>query len=278
VGSIIKAFVPESTPSMAGYYNQLLNMLGSAGINYCTELNNNDHITCSIHLIGNEYVVKDSDADRSVEEFWLDESIKLKESDSEFRIFIWHPYEDSNISLKQEEFINSFRNKIGRNMTFCKHEAPLLFVEDVRSIVYEEKQFNYDTKFSNVFFIYNEIDEIKANDIVELVCDILKVEKLNIASQSELNYFEFIEQQTQKSEITAIYYNHTASWALPFTQQIWKKIGGASSNKTILLIGDNENEQNEEINFDAPNIINLRSSTELIPLEIKILYDKLFSN
>ena len=71
-----------------------------------------------------------------------------------------------------------------------------------------------------------------------------------------------------------MYFKETSDWALPFAQQIWKKVGGASSHTPILLIGDEDPETNMNKKFKAPKVISLIVSGELIPLEIKVNYDK----
>ena len=51
-------------------------------------------------------------------------------------------------------------------------------------------------------------------------------------------------------------------------------MGGASSHTPILLIGDDEPDENMNKKFTAPKIISLIVAGDLIPLEIKVQYDK----
>ncbi len=280
MNSLIKAFVPKAGKSVSQYYNHLIQVLQSADIGVFTNQEEIGNTQCAIHIIGNEYHASEFDPTISEEQFWLQQSYLQKGKNKKYRIFIWQPETISlqEISAEQSLFINSIRNNLIQNVAFCNHNSPILFVEDIRSIIHEEQPAEDNIKQSNIFFIHNEIDEEKGKGIVELLSDVVKVEKLNLSLRSEIDYLEFIVRQIQNSQLTVVYFNHTGNWALPFIQQIWKNTGGASTNKTMVLIGDTEHEQNKNLSFDAPNVINISTSTELIPLEIKVLFDKLFSN
>lgn len=275
----IKAYVPIPTTDINQFYFQLLGVLKSAKIEIISAEQDISQAHCAIHLIGNSYKKSTLGFDISDEEYWFNLSCEQNQENPSFRIFIWHPTQLSNIieSDKQVTFINSIRQNLIQNMTFCSQESPVMFVEDIRSIVFEEQQTKYETKKTDVFFIYNEIDEDNGNNIVELLTDVVKVECLNISLRSETDYSEFIAQQIKKSYLTTIYFNRTANWAVPFTQQVWKKIGGASANKEILMIGDSDFDLNKDIVFKAPNVTNLCAGTELIPLETKVFYDRIFN-
>ena len=91
---------------------------------------------------------------------------------------------------------------------------------------------------------------------------------------SDMNYSEYCSQQMKKSKLAVIYFKESADWALPFSQQVWKKVGGAMSKTPILLIGDDDPETNLNKKLKVPKIISLIVSGTLIPLEIKVQYDK----
>ena len=97
---------------------------------------------------------------------------------------------------------------------------------------------------------------------------------MNIIQDSDVDYSELCKQQISKSKLAVIYFKETADWALPFAQQVWKKIGGATSHTPILLIGDEDPDTNMNKTFKAPKVVSLIVSGELIPLEIKVQYDK----
>ena len=277
--NLIKAFLPNPNKTIHKNYTQLQSVLDAANVTTYVNPDEISNANCAIHLIGNEYCISELHTDITEEQYWLQKSFEHKKQNNNFRIFIWQPeiLPGQEIAPKQTEFINSIRNSLVQDMAFCNHVSPVMFVEDLRSIIYEEEPVSYDTKSSDIFFIQNEIDEENGNDIVELLSDILKVVKLNLSLRTQMDYSGYIAQQIKKSKLTVIYFSHTGNWALPFIQQIWKNTGGASANKTIVFIGDTEYEQNKKIIFDAENVINISTSKELVPLEIKVLYDKTFS-
>lgn len=273
--SIIKVFLADTSVEMQKVRQILYAILKSAGMQI-VEANENqkgqsllEKVDCSIHIIGNNY--------SQIIEEQLNLSREFNSKNERFKIFIWKPT-DNNYILKdkqQEEFINSIRNNIFRNMIYTNHESPVMFTEDIRSIMHSEKQLNYNAKEIEVFFIHNEIDEDSVKNIVEMLNDVVSLQVISIVLNSNTDYSELISQQIAKSQLTVIFFKRSVNWALPFTQQIWKKIGGASSGSNILLVGDASHEQNTKINFQAPNVSFLAISSELIPLEIKVQLDKL---
>lgn len=273
-----KAFLPVSSTELNEYRKQLIGVLQSANIEV---VENSDQLTkaqCSIHILGSQYNNTTADLNIANDEYWFKQAYNQINENNLFRIFVWQPPSLQNliISPRQNEFINSIRNNLVQNMTFSSHHSPVMLVEDIRSIIYAEKKAVFDTIPTEVFFIYNEIDEDLGNGIVEILNDVVKIEKLNISLNLGTDYSELISQQIQKSQLTAIYFNRAANWAVPFTKQVWKNIGGASANKKILMIGDADYEENQNILFDAPNVTNISTSTELIALETKVFYDNLF--
>jgi len=222
-----------------------------------------------LHIIGNTY--------SSNSEEQLDLAKKHILEKENFKIFIWQPVSIANRinTIEQENFVNSLRNGISMNMIYANHESPVLLVEDIRSIMQYENKHNYNLKQTEIFFIYNEIDEDAVKNITDLLGDIVSMQLLSIVLNSEKDYSEYVAQQIEKASLTVIFFKRTTRWALPFVQQVWKKIGGASSKSKIILIGDANHEQNNDLNFTIPNIEFLKVAEELIPLEVKVQYDKL---
>ena len=106
-----------------------------------------------------------------------------------------------------------------------------------------------------------------------MLVDVANVQKLSIVLNSPTDYSELISQQILRSQLTVIYFKRTSGWAIPFIQQVWKKIGGASAHHTLWLIGDASVSANIKINLSIPNVEIRIESEELIPLEIKVLLD-----
>ncbi len=108
-----------------------------------------------------------------------------------------------------------------------------------------------------------------------MVADVIEVKKIEITLSDDVDYSELVVQQIKKSRMVVVYYKYASDWALPFVQQVWKKVGGASSNVPILFIGDSNIKDNQLINFEAPKVISQVVSQELIPIEIKVQFDKI---
>lgn len=278
----IKVFLPECTADTCELQKQLEFVFQQADIEVykANEGKNKIYQTdCSVHILGAKYGQKEEGTKLSKTEYWLSKAKEVNQQTENYNIFVWYPpiFLANKTDNAQEHLINSIRNSIFRNMIFTNHESPVMLVEDMRSVVFAEQKKQFDIQESDILFIYNEIDEDAAEEIVDMLSDVSKVEKTKIALNAGVDYAELISRQIQKSQLTVVYYNRTASWSVSFTQQIWKKIGGASANKQILLIGDANVEQNMEVEFNAPNVKTTAVSTELIPLEIKVEFDKLNS-
>jgi hypothetical protein len=270
----IKVFFAEVSIEMKKVKQILISIMESAGMivfDYKRDENIEnvfEKSDCSIHIIGNIYF---SDTD-----IQLQLAREYSQKSENFKIFIWQPIDRLNISIdeRQEKLINKVRNNIFRNMVYAKHESPVMLVEDIRSMMFSEINLNYNVKKTDIFLIYNEIDEDSITNISDLLDDIGSLQLMNIVLNSNIDYSELAAQQIDNAKLSIVFFKRSAKWALPFTQQIWKKIGGASSKSKILLLGDSSHEQNTTINFKAPNVDFLAVAEELIPLEIKVQYDK----
>ena len=127
---------------------------------------------------------------------------------------------------------------------------------------------------TEIFLIGNQLDDEDTKEITDLLNDVVLVESLIISQDRNDDYGELVVQQIKKSKLAVVYFNEATDWALPFIQQIWKMIGGASSDTPILLIGDDAKEANRDKQFNAPKAISKIVAKDLIALEIKATYDK----
>jgi len=231
---------------------------------------------CTIHILGHSYGKRiKNQKHTSLSEFQFYVAQNYQKENVISKIFIWYPEDliDKPIDASQEDFINSVRNNISANMVYSNHESPVVFVEDVRSIMLSDKKEIKDIKNTDIFFIYNELDEDEANEIVELVSDIADVTKLGIVQNSPDDYMTFISNQMTKTKLLVIYFNRTSAWATHFVQQVWNKTGGASSQTPILFLGDLQTESNENKNITIPNVSSMMLEADLMPLEIKVHLD-----
>ena len=233
---------------------------------------------CSVHILSRDFgKTIEGDNSMSFAKHQFNEARKkLQANPDTFKMFIWYPPDvlAADKEPLQEEFINEIRNSITKNMVFTTIASPIQLVDDIRSMISSEEKATFDIKDAEVFLVFNQLDETEADEIIDMLSDIVDVSKLNIIQDSDLDYSEYCSQQISKSKLAVVYFKETSDWALPFTQQVWKKVGGASSHTPILLIGDEDPEENMNKKFTAPKIISLIISGDLIPLEIKVQYDK----
>ena len=234
----------------------------------------------SVHSIGARYgeeIVTSEYGTISISEFLLHEVKKHQKNNSSFKIFIWQNTNVSNeiIEPKQTDFINEIRNNISSNTSFSNIGSAVQFVDDLRSSLEIKQVQEFDLKDLEVFFISNQLDEMESAEILDMLSDVVAAEHLQIIQDSDVDYSELCSQQIGKSKLAVVYFKESADWALPFAQQVWKKIGGATSKTPILLIGDEDPETNMNKKFKAPKVISLIMSGILIPLEVKVTYDKI---
>lgn len=232
--------------------------------------------SCSVHIFGLDYGTLLEGQSISLAHYQYNVALNKLKENSSYKIFVWFPYSINEIKDElQLKFISDIRNNITHGINFSNTSSAIQLVDDLRTSVKVESKQEFDIKDTDVFLVYNQLDDHDANDVAEMLSDIIPIEKLNIVQDSDMDYSEFCAQQIGKSKLAVIYFKESSDWALPFTQQIWKKIGGASSHTPILLIGDEDPETNTNKKFKAPKVVSLIVAGELIPLEIKVQYDKI---
>ena len=232
---------------------------------------------CSVHVLSSVYGERlPNDTDLSLARYEFDLASKRLAEDPNFKIFIWYPPDliSAEKEPEQESFIHFLRNNLKQNMVFTNISSAIQFADDIRSMTVKEEQTSFDVKSTDIFLVFNELDEGQADEIIDLLSDIVDVEKLNIVQDSDMDYSAFCVEQIGQCRLAVVYFKDTADWALPFAQQVWKKAGGASLKAPILLIGDEDPEENINKRFNAPKVISLIVAGELIPLEIKVQLDK----
>jgi hypothetical protein len=238
---------------------------------------NLDQATCSLHILSGEFGRRFEEEDEVSYPMHQFEMAKKRSSSpgSKFNTFVWH-LEDPAKPAKpqQQEFINNIRNYITANMTFTNAFSPMQLVEDMRSLMVQEKQEKLDTKDTDIFFIFNKQDAKDAYPLTELISQEYALEIMNILPGGEQQYRELSAQQIPKSKLAVIYFRYGADWALPFIKQMWKEIGGASSPTSMMLIGENDPQTNMARIFKAPKVTSSIVSKEEVPEEVKKTYEK----
>jgi hypothetical protein len=232
----------------------------------------------ALHILGLNYTALENDG-KSLEHIQYLESINRLKNDPSFKVFIWFPYSVHEIKDPlQLNLISEIRNNITNGVFFSNIGSAIHLVDDLRLNLQQVEKQSFDIKATDVFIVYNQLDDNEATEVVDMLSDIVPVEKLNIIQDSDVDYSELCAQQISKSKLAVVYFKESADWALPFTQQIWKKIGGASSHTPILLIGDEDPDTNANKKLKAPKVVSLIVAGELIPLEIKVQYDKIIES
>jgi hypothetical protein len=231
---------------------------------------------CSIHIVGPEPGTKlQTENGKSLIQWQFEQARLAAQNNQGFKIFIWQPFGSGDSSESQEDFLLSLQHDIEANMTYTSIPSAIQLADDIRSVLEVSEKPDLQLSKTEVFFISNMVDEPTANEITDMLSDVVELEKVSIEANSDLDYYELTSQQMQNSKLAVVYFKESSDWAIPFAQQIWKKIGGASAPTPILVIGDEDPDVNREKKFSAPKVVSVIVSGELIPLEIKVQYDKL---
>jgi hypothetical protein len=232
---------------------------------------------CSLHILGAEFGRRfEANEDISFPRFQFEEAKKRSENGTDdFQTFVWYaPEAGQELKASQSAFINYIRNNITRNMIFSNSSGPMQLVDDMRAMMFKKETTQMDTKDTDIFFIFNQQDEIDAQSITDIIGHAYPIETMNITPDGEDEYRELSKQQIQRSKLAVIYFKYAADWALPFIKQIWKQVGGASSPTPIMLVGEDDPKTNAARTFKAPKVVSFIVSKEEVPEEIKRVYVK----
>lgn len=233
---------------------------------------------CSLHMLSGEFGRRfESNDEVSFPEHQFMEAKKIVDNQEiDFNIFVWQVTEGSrSIKPAQQNFIKYIRNNITRNMMFSNSHGPMQLVDDMRVVMMKQDATVYDSKDTEIYFIFNQQDEQEAMVIVDELSQEFPVETLNILPEGEDSYREMSTQQIPKSKLAVVYFKYAADWALPFIKQIWKQVGGASSPTPMFLVGEDNPQSNLARNFKAPRVTSTIVPKETIPTEVKKEYSKL---
>jgi class 3 adenylate cyclase len=233
---------------------------------------------CSLHMLSGEFGRRfESDEETSFPQYQFMQAKKRIDTPGvEFNVFVWHdPANAMNVKPAQQSFIKYIRNNITRNMMFSNSQGPMQLVDDIRVAMMKNDAKVYDSKDTEIFFIFNQQDEQDAKLIVDALSLEYPVETMNILPDGEDSYREMSSQQIPKSKLAVVYFKYAADWALPFIKQIWKQVGGASSPTPMFLVGEDDPYTNLARNFKAPRVISIIVPKENIPAEVKKVYSTL---
>jgi hypothetical protein len=233
---------------------------------------------CSLHILSGEFGRRfEADEDMSFPQFQFMQAKKcIETAGTDFNVFVWQDPDNShNIKPSQQNFIKYIRNNITKSMMFSNSQGPMQLVDDIRVAMMKQDAKVYDSKDTDIFFIFNQQDEQDAQAIVDRLSLEYPVETMNILPDGEDSYREMSSQQIPKSKLAVVYFKYAADWALPFIKQIWKQVGGASSPTPMFLVGEDDPYTNLARNFKAPRVISTIVPKENIPAEVKKVYSTL---
>ena len=163
------------------------------------------------------------------------------------------------------------------NQHFISYSSLIKLVDDLRSmkLFKEEKK---SEKLYDITFICNENDKKKAGDVQLIIENILKINPIYIDFSTEINYAALCSESILNSTLCVVYSKNSTEWAVNFSQQVWKIIGGVSSKVPILTIFDKEFTSPEQVSLEVPNIYKIFTEDTLAGLEIKMFFEKITIN
>jgi hypothetical protein len=229
--------------------------------------------SCSLHMLSGEFGRRfEANDDVSFPQHQFIEAKKRIDASTGFNSFIWLYPDLEQIKPAQQNFIKHIRNNITRNMMFSNSPGPMQLVDDIRVVMMKQDTTVYDSKDTDIFFIFNQQDEVDAKFITDQLSSEYPVEIMNILPDGEDQYREISTQQIPKSKLAVVYFKYAADWALPFIKQIWKQVGGASSPTPLFLVGEDDPKTNLARNFKAPKVVSTVVPKEKVPSEVKKAY------
>jgi hypothetical protein len=205
------------------------------------------------------------------------EARRLYDSNAAFRQFIWYcPDEALAVKPAQKAFVNTIRNELTERCTFTSAPNAMHLVEDLRSTLTQVTSAPVnEEKETDIFFVYNELDSLEANEITDRLSEHIPLELLTIEPDSEDLYKEITVRTSPKSKLAVVYFKHSAEWALPFVKQVWRLVGGANSSTPILFVGEDDPIQNKMRAFKAPKVISCIQSHLGVSEEVRRVFQQI---
>jgi hypothetical protein len=149
--------------------------------------------TCSLHMLSGEFGRRfESDEETSFPQYqFLEAKKRIDGGGGDFNTFIWLNQEvGTNVKPAQQNFIKYIRNNITRNMMFSNSPGPMQLVDDIRVVMMKSDTTVYDSKDTDIFFIFNQQDEVDAKVITDKLSLEYPVEIMNILPDGEDQYRE----------------------------------------------------------------------------------------
>ncbi|MCE3008190.1 MAG: LysM peptidoglycan-binding domain-containing protein [Bacteroidetes bacterium] len=173
-----------------------------------------------------------------------------------FKVFFWQlPLEGLLLLGEQQELVNFIQNHLTEDMMFSNVNSASDFIQDLKGFLERIGQKEVIKKEYDLAFISNIQDAADCYETIEKLSESLRVTTLTVVPESEVDYKEEAQGRIIRSRLTVIYFKESSDWAISFVKQMWKVVGGASSNNPFLLIGEDEPRRNRFLRFRAPQIL-----------------------
>lgn len=274
----IKVFLAAVTNDVENNRYSLRTVLEKAGMTVLESTNDDENeifslmktADCSIHILGNVNIY-DSDGGGYKSMSGIEYRLARKLRSKEYKMFIWNPCGRIN---NINSYINNIRRDIVENTIYSDKTSPIVFVEELRTIMNVKQSARHDLQEADIFFLYNELDADTAEDISNMLQDVQSVIKLGVSMSHNVDYNDFINQQLGNTKLGVVYYNYAADWVVSFARQIWKDTGGGSSQTPIIIAGNNAHAKKDDLKIFDGILECIVDDYTRIPLDIKIHFDK----
>lgn len=275
----IKVFLADATGDMTGARMRLGRVLRKAGMGvvsppeHCSAMEARTLIgtcDCSVHLLGGVNIY-DGEGDNKSQAHIQYRAAKSFHDD-DFKMFLWNP---SGVIDDRNSYITAIRRDIVENTVYSQATSPIVFVEDLRTVMSVSPKMNIDIGTADIFFIYNDADRDTAGEVLSMLQDIHQVTSLGINMSSATSYTDYINSQLQASKMGVIYFDYSMEWAMPFARQLWKDSGGKSSKVPLFVAANSAHATPDEMRALKGFMDFTLTEKSLIPLEVKVYFDKM---
>ncbi|MCR5453581.1 MAG: hypothetical protein K6F33_01150 [Bacteroidales bacterium] len=279
----IKVFLADATGDVSGARMRLERVLRKAGMEVVSPAENasDEEVStligscdCSVHILG--YVnIYDDDSDGYNAKAGIQYRAAKECRDERFKMFLWNP---SGLISTRNSYISAIRRDIVENTVYSQVPSPIVFVEDLRTIMSVSPKMKLDIGSADIFFIYNDADRDTASEVLSMLQDIQKVTSLSINMSSNTSYTDYINSQLMASKLGVIYLDYSVDWALPFARQLWKDSGGNSAKVPLYVAANSEHVTAQDLKTLKGFMEYTLTERSLLPLEIKVFFDKKVGN
>ena len=274
-----KVFIADATGEMTGTRMRLERVLRRAGMGVVSvsgEFSAEEVSTligscdCSVHILGSVNIY-DEDGDGYNSPAGVQYRVAKEFRDEKFKMFLWNPL---GVIDTQNAYISAIRRDIVENTVYSQVTSPIVFVEDLRTIMSASPKAKINIGAADIFFIYNDADRDTASEVLSMLQDIQKVTSLGINMSSTTSYTDYINSQLQASKMGVIYVDYSIDWLLPFARQLWKDSGGNSAKVPLYVAANSEHVSAQDLKSLKGFMEYTLTGKSLIPLEIKVYFDK----